>query len=135
MCDATEAASEAEAVARRVLCAVQQRPHSVLLLPETADLQAAKAAYHRLTKLLHPDKCAGSTLAADAFRAVITAYKQVQALAAGSATEAEPAGRAADRNRWTEISSCKGRDTSCPAGRGAATGTGGSSLRRQPPGA
>ena len=135
MCDGEEIASKAEAVARSVLRAAPQGPHCALLVPGNADLQAAKAAYRRLSMLLHPDKCTGSTLAADAFKAVSTAYKQVQALAAGSATEAVHAGRAADRSRWTDFAACTeaSREAFCSAAQGAGAGNGTSCLRRQPP--
>lgn len=113
--------ADAEALAQRVLQAAPRGALHALLLPDGADLQAARAAFRRLSLLLHPDKCAGSALAAEAFKAVNVALHSVQ-----EAAEARRERGAGEHSRWREFDACGRAGVRTEAGscaaRGAAAG-------------
>ena len=101
--------SRVEVLARRVLDAAPQGPRQALLLACGASLQEAKAAFRRLSLLLHPDKMSRSVLAPEAFKAINTAFRELQAEA--SRTEAVCAGAPVEASRWTEFAACGQAET------------------------
>jgi len=122
--------ADAEALAQRVLQAAPRGALHALLLPDGADLQAARAAFRRLSLLLHPDKCAGSALAAEAFKAVNVALHSVQ-----EAAEAHRERAAGEHSRWREFDACSRAGVRSEAGSCAARGAaGGCEPRAHAPG-
>ena len=95
---------DVEVLARRVLDAAPQGPRQALQLAYGASLQEAKAAFRRLSLLLHPDKISRSVLAPEAFKAINTAFQEMQAEA--SRTGAVRAGAPVEASRWTEFAAC-----------------------------
>lgn len=78
---------------------MKRDPYAILGLRRDADLDAAKAAYRRLAKRLHPDAAPGDADAAARFAAVADAYETI--LAAHEARAR--ATRGEDRHVYLEI--------------------------------